>query len=102
QSQRIGRAIRHPRTGSRLRRGCRAALRGNPSGELINDDDRTPLPPDSFRYQGVVMTQTISPGVDVPDVRPSVKILADRCAGCQECVIRCPTGALSMDSKRWV
>ena len=48
------------------------------------------------------MTQTISPGVDVPNARPSVKILADRCAGCQECVIRCPTGALSMDSKRWV
>ena len=48
------------------------------------------------------MTQNISPGVDVPEVRPSVKILDDRCAGCQECVVRCPTGVLSMDSKRWV
>ena len=48
------------------------------------------------------MTQTISPRLDVPGARPSVSILADRCAGCQECVIRCPTGALSMDPLRWV
>ena len=48
------------------------------------------------------MTQTISQGVDVRGERPTVKILADRCAGCQECVIRCPTAALSMDAKRWV
>jgi glutamate synthase (NADPH/NADH) small chain len=34
--------------------------------------------------------------------RPHVTVLADRCAGCQECVIRCPTGALSMDTGRWV
>jgi len=45
------------------------------------------------------MTQTIVRGAEP---RPSVKILTDRCAGCQECVIRCPTGALSMDAKRWV
>ena len=31
-----------------------------------------------------------------------VTVLTDRCAGCQECVIRCPSGALSMDSARWV
>ena len=48
------------------------------------------------------MTQTISSGVDAFSARPTVRILADRCAGCQECVIRCPTGALSMDAKRWV
>lgn len=48
------------------------------------------------------MTQTISSGVDAAGARPTVKILTDRCAGCQECVIRCPTGALSMDAKRWV
>jgi glutamate synthase (NADPH/NADH) small chain len=48
------------------------------------------------------MTQTISSGVDAFGARPTVRILADRCAGCQECVIRCPTGALSMDAKRWV
>ncbi len=34
--------------------------------------------------------------------RPSVRVLADRCAGCQECVLRCPTGALGMDTDRWV
>jgi glutamate synthase (NADPH/NADH) small chain len=47
------------------------------------------------------MTHTISRGVDVVE-RPTVKILTDRCAGCQECVVRCPTGALSMDARRWV
>jgi glutamate synthase (NADPH/NADH) small chain len=31
-----------------------------------------------------------------------VTVLVDRCAGCQECVIRCPTGALGMDPGRWV
>lgn len=34
--------------------------------------------------------------------RPEVKILRQRCAGCQECVVRCPTGALSMDRSIWV
>ncbi len=31
-----------------------------------------------------------------------VQVLADRCAGCQECVVRCPAGALEMDTRRWV
>ena len=48
------------------------------------------------------MTQTIAREVDAEFPRPSVQFLSDRCAGCQECVIRCPTGALSMDTKRWV
>ena len=30
-----------------------------------------------------------------------VTVIADRCAGCQECVIRCPRGALSMDLATW-
>ncbi len=30
-----------------------------------------------------------------------VTVIADRCAGCQECVIRCPQGALSMDLVTW-
>jgi glutamate synthase (NADPH/NADH) small chain len=30
-----------------------------------------------------------------------VTVLTDRCAGCQECVIRCPTNALTMDSSSW-
>ena len=34
--------------------------------------------------------------------RPHVRVLTDRCAGCQECVIRCPTGALQMEGARWV
>ena len=39
--------------------------------------------------------------VEAP-AQPHVAILFDRCAGCQECVVRCPTGALSMDTGRWV
>ncbi|NNM96698.1 MAG: FAD-dependent oxidoreductase [Candidatus Dormibacteraeota bacterium] len=31
-----------------------------------------------------------------------VRVDAERCVGCQECVIRCPTGALSLDSKNWI
>ena len=34
--------------------------------------------------------------------RPHVRIFADRCAGCQECVIRCPMGALTMDLVNWI
>ena len=31
-----------------------------------------------------------------------VHINLERCAGCQECVIRCPTHALSIDPEKWV
>ncbi len=34
--------------------------------------------------------------------RPEVHVLVDRCAGCQECVVRCPVEALDMDTERWV
>ncbi len=34
--------------------------------------------------------------------RPHVEVIEDRCAGCQECVVRCPSGALRMDTERWV
>ncbi len=37
-----------------------------------------------------------------PVVRPQVRVLVDRCAGCQECVIRCPAAALHMDTATWV
>lgn len=40
-----------------------------------------------------------SPRVDHHRIR--VLVDADRCAGCQECAVRCPTGALSLDHGRW-
>jgi glutamate synthase (NADPH/NADH) small chain len=48
------------------------------------------------------MTTTTTDLVPAPADQPHVTVLTDRCAGCQECVIRCPVGALSMDSARWV
>lgn len=36
------------------------------------------------------------------EVACHVRVLTDRCAGCQECIIRCPTGALGLDPARWV
>jgi len=46
----------------------------------------------------ITMTDNRTAGTD----RPQVKVLVDRCAGCQECVIRCPVSALDMDPGRWV
>ena len=34
--------------------------------------------------------------------RPHVTVLTDRCAGCEECIVRCPPGALTLDPVRWV
>lgn len=31
-----------------------------------------------------------------------VTVLTDRCAGCQECIVRCPTQALTLEVDRWV
>lgn len=33
---------------------------------------------------------------------PHVIVFPDRCVGCQECVVRCPTKALSMNHERWI
>ena len=32
---------------------------------------------------------------------PQVRINRDRCVGCQDCLVRCPTEALSMDGEDW-
>lgn len=48
------------------------------------------------------MTVVDSPRATDLQAHPRVTVLADRCAGCQECVVRCPTSALSMDVVRWV
>ncbi len=48
------------------------------------------------------MTLTMIDEAPAPAAQPHVTVLTDRCAGCQECVIRCPAGALTMDASRWV
>ncbi len=49
------------------------------------------------------MTLALNPPVaDLARATPSVTVLVDRCAGCQECVVRCPTDALDLDVARWV
>ncbi len=48
------------------------------------------------------MTMTATSEARAADGQPHVTVLTDRCAGCQECVIRCPAGALAMDASRWV
>ena len=48
------------------------------------------------------MTLTAMDETSAPGAQPHVTVLTDRCAGCQECVIRCPAGALTMDAGRWV
>ena len=37
----------------------------------------------------------------IPEHSVHVTVLTDRCAGCQECLVRCPTNALTMDSGSW-
>jgi glutamate synthase (NADPH/NADH) small chain len=32
---------------------------------------------------------------------PKATVLSDRCAGCEECLIRCPTQAIEMDNFSW-
>jgi ferredoxin len=41
----------------------------------------------------------------IPAERPThgtVHINAERCAGCQECIIRCPADALDLDAANWI
>lgn len=37
----------------------------------------------------------------LPD-RVNAKVYFDRCAGCQDCLVRCPVGAISLDIDDWV
>jgi glutamate synthase (NADPH/NADH) small chain len=39
--------------------------------------------------------------VTPPGESPHVQVLSDRCAGCQECSVRCPTGAITLDAASW-
>src|SRR5215470_12336377 len=48
------------------------------------------------------MTLTVMDEASASAAWRRVRGLPDRCAGCQECVIRCPAGALTMDAARWV
>ena len=40
---------------------------------------------------------TITEAQPVVTASPHVTVFVDRCVGCQECIIRCPTAALSLD-----
>lgn len=35
-------------------------------------------------------------------LKPEARVIKERCVGCQECIIRCPTLALSMDVINWI
>ncbi len=48
------------------------------------------------------MTLTERPPAPSEQAACHISVLTDRCAGCQECVIRCPAGALGIDPDRWV
>jgi glutamate synthase (NADPH/NADH) small chain len=47
------------------------------------------------------MNMVTKPTETATALKPEVRIIQERCAGCQECVIRCPTQALSMDIINW-
>ncbi len=48
----------------------------------------------------MTITEIRPEGTGTADER-RVTVLLDRCAGCQECVVRCPEGALSIDQSTW-
>ncbi|MHB1526382.1 MAG: FAD-dependent oxidoreductase [Candidatus Dormibacteria bacterium] len=45
--------------------------------------------------------ELLFPGPDVSE-HAFVHVDSERCVGCQECVIRCPTGALRLDPENWI
>ena len=48
----------------------------------------------------IEMTLLGTPTQITGDIR--VDVLTDRCAGCQECYVRCPTSAIGFDSDNWI
>ena len=40
---------------------------------------------------------TITDPIPTSITTPHVTVLVDRCVGCQECIVRCPTGALHLE-----
>ena len=48
----------------------------------------------------MTITAPINPTSDA-SITPSIHVVIDRCAGCQECIVRCPTEALHMDPVTW-
>jgi glutamate synthase (NADPH/NADH) small chain len=47
------------------------------------------------------MTLTVSSKTRISKSSLRVTVLTDRCAGCQECLVRCPTNALTMNPDTW-
>lgn len=45
------------------------------------------------------VTREITPKEQL--LKPEAHLIWERCAGCQECIIRCPTQAISMDVATW-
>jgi glutamate synthase (NADPH/NADH) small chain len=50
----------------------------------------------------VDVREGIGPGLAAPARHAEVRVDSERCVGCQECAVRCPTGALGLDQERWI
>lgn len=53
------------------------------------------------RQTDVPSLAAMPPGDGYLEATPHVLVNDERCAGCQECVIRCPAGALDLDPVAW-
>lgn len=79
----------------------------DPSAAAAGGGDRRP----GATFADVVLPAAVATyrsGAGLVDRRPAlpnrqrVDVLAERCAGCQECIVRCPTGALTLDVRSWI